>query len=432
MIYQPPPGARDLLPLEVAQTRWIEARLREVFRGWGYQQIITSTFERLDTLMAGGAVQPSTVIQLQTTDEGEIQGLRPELTASIARMAVTRFKTATLPLRLFYQANVFRRVAKTSQQEFRQAGVELLGATGLMADGEILLLLLDCLGHLQLPGGHLLLGEAGLTRSLLSPFPEPLRQRVRQAIAQLDRVGLEVLPLSEALRARALSLMDLRGQPESVLQQVSQLELTAEQRDRVSNLKGLVDLLRQGAWTIPKGNTAAATSSGISLVLDLSLIQPFDYYTGIIFEVISDTASGQRVLGQGGRYDQLMSLYHPEGESIPGIGFSLNTDTLHQVLLQQSGPLPQQLPSPSWLVVAQTAAAAPAAFAYAQTLRAGAAGLAVEMALAADGEAAAGIRRYARDRQVDKIAWIDATGAATIETIGAEAGVTSAVNSLPA
>ncbi|UZQ55560.1 ATP phosphoribosyltransferase regulatory subunit [Trichothermofontia sichuanensis B231] len=431
MIYQPPPGARDLLPLEVAQTRWIEAHLREVFRGWGYQQIITSTFERLDTLMAGGAVQPSTVIQLQTTDEGEIQGLRPELTASIARMAVTRFKTATLPLRLFYQANVFRRVAKTSQQEFRQAGVELLGATGLMADGEILLLLLDCLGHLQLPGGHLLLGEAGLTRSLLSPFPEPLRQRVRQAIAQLDRIGLEALPLSEALRARALSLMDLRGQPESVLQQVSQLELTAEQRDRVSNLKGLVDLLRQGAWTIPKGNTAAATRSGMALILDLSLIQPFDYYTGIIFEVISDTASGQRVLGQGGRYDQLMSLYHPEGESIPGIGFSLNTDTLHQVLLQQSGPLPQQLPSPSWLVVAQTAAAAPAAFAYAQTLRAGAAGLAVEMALAAAGEAAAEIRRYARDRQVDRIAWVDATGAATIETIGTEAGVTSTINSLP-
>lgn len=432
MIYQPPPGARDLLPLEVAQTRWIEARLREVFRGWGYQQIITSTFERLDTLMAGGAVQPSTVIQLQTTDEGEIQGLRPELTASIARMAVTRFKTATLPLRLFYQANVFRRVAKTRQQEFRQAGVELLGATGLMADGEILLLLLDCLGHLQLPGGHLLLGEAGLTRSLLSPFPEPLRQRVRQAIAQLDRVGLEALPLSEALRARARSLMDLRGQPESVLQQVSQLELTAEQRDRVSNLKGLVDLLQQGAWTIPKGNTAAATRSGMALVLDLSLIQPFDYYTGIIFEVISDTASGQRVLGQGGRYDQLMSLYHPEGESIPGIGFSLNTDTLHQVLLQQSGPLPQQLPSPSWLVVAQTTAAAPAAFAYAQTLRAGAAGLAVEMALAAAAEAAAEIRRYARDRQVDRIAWIDATGAATIEAIGTEAGVTSPANSLPA
>ncbi|WP_448562884.1 ATP phosphoribosyltransferase regulatory subunit [Trichothermofontia sp.] len=418
MIYQPPPGARDLLPLEVAQTRWIEARLREVFRGWGYQQTITSTFERLDTLMAGGAVQPSTVIQLQTTVEGETQGLRPELTASIARMAVTRFKAAALPLRLFYQANVFRRTAKTSQQEFRQAGVELLGAAGLMADGEILLLLLDCLRRLQLPGGHLLLGEAGLTRSLLSPFPAPLRQRVRQAIAQLDRVGLERLPLSEVLRARALHLMDLRGQPESVLQQVSQLDLTADQGDRVRNLKGLVELLRQGEWTVTGGTTATSTSPGISLILDLSLIQPFDYYTGIIFEVIGDTASGQRILGQGGRYDQLMSLYHPEGESIPGIGFSLNTDTIHQVLLHQPGPLPQQLSPPNWLVVAQTPAAAAAAFAYAHTLRGQSADVAVEVTLLEAGQSAKDVRRYARDRQVQAIAWIDATGTATIEAPG--------------
>jgi len=44
--------------------------------------------ERLDTLMAGGAIQQSTVIQLQNAEE-EL-GLRPELTASIARTAVTR------------------------------------------------------------------------------------------------------------------------------------------------------------------------------------------------------------------------------------------------------------------------------------------------------------------------------------------------------
>lgn len=416
MIYQPPPGARDLLPLEVAQIRWIEARLREVFRGWGYQQTITSTFERLETLMAGGAVQPSTVIQLQTTAEGETQGLRPELTASIARMAMTRLKTATLPLRLFYQANVFRRLVKTSQQEFRQAGVELLGATGLMADGEILLLLLDCLRRLQWPGGHLLLGEAGLTRSLLSPFPQPLRQRVRQAIAHLDQVGLEALPLSDPLRERALLLMDLRGQPEAVLQRVSQLDLTAGQRDRVNTLKGLVELLRQGAWT--NSDDAPASGQGISLILDLSLIQPFDYYTGVIFEVISDTASGQRILGQGGRYDQLMSLYHPEGESMPGIGFSLNTDVIHQVLLHQAGPLPQRLSAPSWLVVAQSSAGAAAAFAYAQTLREQSPTLAVEMAVAQNTEEGVGIRHRARDRGVSTIAWITAAGEATIETLG--------------
>ena len=132
MVYQPPAGARDLLPLDVAQKRWIEKHLQQVFHRWGYHRIITSTLERLDTLMAGGAVQQSTVIQVQDA-ENEVLGLRPELTASIARAAVTRMAGATYPQRLYYNANVFRRAAQANhnrQQEFYQTGVELLGGGG--------------------------------------------------------------------------------------------------------------------------------------------------------------------------------------------------------------------------------------------------------------------------------------------------------------
>ncbi|HEY9639397.1 MAG TPA: ATP phosphoribosyltransferase regulatory subunit, partial [Coleofasciculaceae cyanobacterium] len=215
MVYQPPVGARDLFPLDVAQKRWIEQRLQRVFHSWGYHRIITSTLERLDTLMAGGAVEQSTVIQVQDMD-GEALGLRPELTASIARAAVARMTEITHPQRLYYNANVFRRGDRgihNRQQEFYQAGVELLGSGGVAADAEILLVLADCLNRLQLNGCYLVLGDAGLTRSLLSSFPEPIRKRVREAIATLDRITLETLPLSPDLQARALLLMDLRGQP---------------------------------------------------------------------------------------------------------------------------------------------------------------------------------------------------------------------------
>jgi Histidyl-tRNA synthetase len=88
MVYQPAAGARDLLPLDVVQKGWIEDKLQQVFHRWGYHRIITSTLERMDTLMAGGAIQSRTVIQLQNSEDEEL-GLRPELTASIARAAVT-------------------------------------------------------------------------------------------------------------------------------------------------------------------------------------------------------------------------------------------------------------------------------------------------------------------------------------------------------
>ena len=410
MVHQPPAGARDLLPLEVTQKRWIADRLQQVFHRWGYHRIITSTVEWLDTLMAGGAIERSTVIQLQDTQEGTL-GLRPELTASIARATATRLAGSkseanlSLPQRLYYSGNVFRRPSvghHGRQLEFYQSGVELLGAGGLLADAEILLLLADCLNQLGLQQWHLILGEAELARSLFSPFPRPLQDKVRGAIAHLDRVTLENLPLSQELRERALFLFDLRGRPADVLQKVSSLDLNSSQQKIVNNLKSLIELLNESG------------STPFELILDLSLIQTFDYYTGIVFEVVSDHDAGARVLGQGGRYDQLLGLYHPQGETYPGIGFCLNLEDLHYILLSSS-QLPRQTPASDWLVVPQTQEAQAAAFAYAQKLRASEHLVRVEMDL---GERSpTDIQEYARHRRITYIAWIQADGTPGIETV---------------
>jgi ATP phosphoribosyltransferase regulatory subunit len=410
MVYQPPVGARDLLPLEVVQKRWIEDRLQQVFHRWGYHRIITSTLERMDTLMAGGAVQRSTVIQLQEIENEEL-GLRPELTASIARAAVTRMAGVTHPMRLYCKANVFRRAARgihNRQQEFYQADVELIGAGGVAADAEVLLLLADCMANVELEQWHLILGDAGLTRSLLSAFPEPLRQSVRLAIANLDRITLENLPLSPEFQERALLMLDLRGRPADVLQRVSCLDLDETQRDTVNRLKSLVELLDE---TLAKREKQAIAS----LVLDLSLVQTFDYYTGIVFEAVSSGTRGQRVLGQGGRYDQLLGLYHPQGKTFPGVGFTINIDELHQVLLP-NGQLPPQTPMSNWLVVPTSASAYAAAFTYADKIRSSTNLVRVEIELATQDSPDA-VRDYARLRSINQIAWVNDQGIPEIETL---------------
>ncbi|MEH2462495.1 ATP phosphoribosyltransferase regulatory subunit [Nostoc sp.] len=403
MVYQPAAGARDLLPLDVEKKRWIEDRLQQVFHRWGYHRIITSTLERMDTLMAGEAIQRQMVIQLQQNGEDDELGLRPELTASIARTVVTRMASLRYPQRLYYNANVFRRTWESRhnrQQEFYQAGVELLGAGRLLANAEVLLLVADCLAALGLQEWHLILGEAGITRSLLSAFPANLQDKVRSAIADLDRITIDNLPLSDKLRDRAQIILDLRGPSADVLQKVSSLDLDEEQREAVNNLKSLVELLE--------------SEKKLPLILDLSLIQTIDYYTGIVFEVVTDTESQARVLGRGGRYDQLLGLYHPQGENIPGIGFGLNIEDLYQVLLSTQ-QLPQIIPASNWLVVSETPSADAAAFAYAQKLRDSTDLVRVEIDLG--GRDADAIRQYASDRSIAQIAWIKADGSPTIESL---------------
>ncbi|MDV3353053.1 ATP phosphoribosyltransferase regulatory subunit [Leptothoe sp. LEGE 181152] len=400
MTYQPPTGGRDLFPVDVAQKRWIEDRIEAVFQRWSYQRIITSTVESMDTLMAGGAIQQSEVIELNS--RGERLGLRPELTASIARAAVTRI--SNYPQRLYYHANVFRRSSTGSQggqHEAYQAGVELLGASGSLADVEVLLIMADCLKALGLEHWHLLLSEASLTSSLLEPFPPGVRQQVKVAIANLDRVTLETLSLSNDLKALALNIMDLRGEPRSVLTKVSQLDLSAQQRQSVSSLKNLIDLLENTLENPPR------------LVLDLSLMQTFEYYTGVVFEAVVRTEHTCEVVGQGGRYDNLLSLFHPDHKSYPGVGFVLNGETLQQILQPH---LPAVVAESEWLVVPINHSAAAAAITHAQTLRQTDTLTRVELSLDPSLPEDQ-LRQFATECRVANIAWVSAQGDVKVEKL---------------
>ncbi|MGL5836260.1 MAG: ATP phosphoribosyltransferase regulatory subunit [Waterburya sp.] len=403
MIYQPPAGARDLLPLEVEQKRWINDRLQYQFQTWGYQRIVTSTLEWLDTLTAGGAIRPDQVIQLRNDGEHAL-GLRPELTASIARAAVTRMAGNSDPQRLCYRANVFRNASgghHGRQLEFYQAGVELLFAGGVLADAETILLLADCLYDLGIPDWSILLGEAGLTRSLLAVFPLAIRTTVRTCIANLDRITLENLELDADLKQKALILFDLRGKPAEVLSKVSALDLDDDAQATVNNLKSLIELLN------------SSSAHPLPLTLDLSLLQTFDYYTGIVFKAVSFQDYQSYVLAEGGRYDQLLGLYDPQGKTSPGIGFSLSIEDLHSCLLA-TNKLPQQSTSSDCLVIPTSPALASAALQYARHLR-------QEQSVKAEVELSdrpeAEVRQYAQTCRIQQLIWIEADGAVRIEKL---------------
>ncbi|MBD2186971.1 ATP phosphoribosyltransferase regulatory subunit [Pseudanabaena mucicola] len=398
MVHQLPTGAKDLLPLDVAQKRWIESRIQQVFQSWGYQRIITPTVEHLRSLTAGGAVDPESVIQLHSNSI-DILGLRPEFTASIARAYAARLggNVATCPQRLYYNANVFRRRSNNTSEESFQAGVELLGASGLLADGEILMLLAESLDRVELENWQIILGDARLTGALLELFPEQYRDKVRQCLASLDRISLQEMDLPTDVKGYALELIDLRGKPKDVLSRLSNSAWTSSLTGEINYLKSLIEL-----WE------STGTTSVDRLILDLSFMQTFDYYTGIVFEV----ACNNYVVAQGGRYDHLLGVYHPQNISYPSIGFCINLEDLQQALQSR---LPQTLVTSKCLVVAQSPKAMQSAFAYAAKLRQDLASDAIELEL--EFRAETEVRNHARLRGITQIAWISNDGAASLESV---------------
>lgn len=398
MVHQLPTGAKDLLPLDVVQKRWIESRIQQVFQSWGYQRIITPTVEHLRSLTAGGAVDPKSVIQLHSSSI-DILGLRPEFTASIARAYAARLgqNGAACPQRLYYNANVFRRRANNTSEESFQAGVELLGASGLLADGEILMLLAESLDRVELDNWQIILGDARLTGALLDLLPEQYRAKVRQCLASLDRIAIQEMDLPADVKGYALELIDLRGKPKDVLSRLSSSAWTSGLTGEINYLKSLIDL-----WE------STGITSGDRLILDLSFMQTFDYYTGIVFEV----ACNNYVVAQGGRYDRLLGVYHPQNVSYPSIGFCINLKDLQQALQSR---LPQTLTTSSCLVVAKTPDAMQAAFAHAALLRQAPDIEAIELELEFRDENT--VREHARSRGIPQIAWVSNDGAIGLETI---------------
>ena len=245
---------------------------------------------------------------------------------------------------------------------------------------------------------------------LLEPFPQPLRSPVRRALAQLDRVALGEMGLPSHLHDRALFLLDLRGEPETILATLAQPDLDLVPLAAIAPLQQLVDLLRQGIFS---GTSETAVQP--QLILDLSLIQTFDYYTGLVFEVVSSPELGCQVLGQGGRYDHLLGLFHNEGKSFPGIGFVLNSEVLQKCLGCEGG-LPQRAPVSGWLVVPTDHKAVAAAFSYAQKLRHSTSLVRAEVHLGGFSSRPA-IRSVAQNRGITRIAWIDAYGLPDLETL---------------
>ncbi|MFM7550860.1 MAG: ATP phosphoribosyltransferase regulatory subunit [Cyanobacteriota bacterium] len=328
MALQPAAGVRDLNPGEVERNRRLCGRLADVYRRWGYRQVAPPTVERTDTLEAGGAIGEREVVRLVS---GEPLGLRPELTAPIARAATTRLVDLPRPLRLWSEGTIFRNGmgdAGPRIQEQLQSGVELLGDPSAAAEAELLRLLLAAAGSLGLEPAHrpqLLLGHHGLLSLLLERVPEPQRPAARTGLCSLNALDLAELPLAPSQRQWLAQLSRLRGEPSAVL-------------NTLGNWIGEHPLLRQLQETLDLVVPAAARQ-GVTLQLDPSFQPHFALYDGLVLKLVCQGRDAPVEIASGGRYDALVGRFQtaadPAAQSdrglASGVGFGFDIEAVREL-----------------------------------------------------------------------------------------------------
>lgn len=327
-----PEGTKDYLALESRAIRCVEKRLSEVFKSKGYEKVMTPTIEFFDVFnRESSGYSPENLYSL-TDSYGRLLVLRPDSTLPIARLVSTRFQNARLPLRLYYNQNVFLRQKNLTgrSDEAVQSGIELIGVSGLRADLEVITTAVEAVENCTSADFKLEIGHAGFFKALCSKLNVD------------DETVSEIYTLVEDRNFVSLNnILDKIGKSDvtdcirnlprffgglEVIEKAKEIDLGDEGTESLDYLKELYVLL---------------CNAGLEnkIVIDLSLVNRTNYYTGIIFKGYLQ-GSGVSVVS-GGRYDSLGAEF---GRDMPSTGFGIETGDLASVVLSRNELDSEKLP----------------------------------------------------------------------------------------
>lgn len=323
-----PDGTKDLLFGECDQRSQVTKTLKDLFTAQGYRRVMTPALEFYDVFGRAAKYLPKETMYKLTDHKGRLMVLCPDCTVPVARLTATRLKGMPMPLRLFYNHNIYRMFPelKGKSAEINQVGIELIGGERLRSDLEVVEL---AARSLDLIGGgkyRLELCHIGYFKAIMNSLDvdEELKEEIRYQIEQKNYASLtDILgEYKDSKAARALlKLPRLFGGAE-VFEKAYELFDENGAKESLDYLKGVYEYLQE-------------LGLGNKVIIDLGLVNLAEYYTGIIFRGYFQ-GIGEQVLS-GGRYDMLLKEF---GEDQCSIGFGINVD----MASQKVKPMPESVP----------------------------------------------------------------------------------------
>ena len=324
-------GMRDYLPKAAEKMRYIEHVSREIARLYGYKEVITPVVESYDLLTAKSGEEIRERMYAFKDLGGRRVALRPEFTASIARLVATAMRNEPKPLKLFCVGSLYRydEPQYGRYREFWQSNYELIGSSRPEADAEILILTHNLMKKLGLQNYHFKVGHVGVLRGILSQeeVSEEQQNRIMQLIDKKqwdDALALaKTLNVSEKCMETLRDVFKTKGK--NVDQVLQKAKIAVQEyksaNTSVENLQEILELIQE---------------SGVKFetVVDMGFARGLEYYTGMIFEVY--VPEMDIALGGGGRYDKLIELFG--GEPTPAVGVAPGIDRIMLAMERQGVP----------------------------------------------------------------------------------------------
>ncbi len=319
-----PVGVRDIYNDECYDKLLIQNRIHKIFKEYGYSDIQTPTFEFFDIFNKERGSVASKNMYKFFDREGNTLVLRPDMTPSIARASAKYFMDEEMPIRLCYVGNAFINNSEYQGKlkEFTQIGSELLGDNTSDADAEVIAMVIESLLKAGLTEFQIEIGQpeffkgivekAGLDADTIEELRELLENKKYFGVEDV----LEKANVPQEDREVFLKFQEFVGSVE-MIQAAKTLNINDKSKAALERLEKLYSIL-----------VIYGYEKYISF--DLSMLNMYQYYTGIVFKGYT-YGTGDAIV-TGGRYDNLLGQF---GKDFAAIGFAVNLDQLMVALERQ-------------------------------------------------------------------------------------------------
>ncbi|MGJ8658176.1 MAG: histidine--tRNA ligase [Akkermansiaceae bacterium] len=332
--FQSLPGFRDFTPRDCAIRNYLFETWRNVATRYGFTEYEAPMLESTELYLKKAGDELSTQL-FRFTDQGKRDvTLRPELTASLARIVAGNQRDFPKPMKWFEIGQCFRyeKQQRGRTREFIQFNADIIGESDPGADAELIALSIDTMLALGFTADDFII-RASDRESWLTFCTEHNISDTTGFLQIIDKIE--------------------RDKPEVLAEKLSKFNLTeATVREFINNPENASPAFKQ----IQENLTARGLGSYIQL--DLTIVRGLAYYTGTVFEIF-DTKKSMRAIAGGGRYDDLIKSLSNGVADLPCTGFAMGDVVIRnfieeapQALMQLEAWLTNQNACDVYLVIA--------------------------------------------------------------------------------
>lgn len=338
---QPVRGTKDFLPAEAELRDFVQQKIADTYKQFGFQKIATPVMEDIERLNKSDGGENLAMIfkilkrgqKLDLTQENLSEddlvdsGLRYDLTMPLSRYFANNRQFLNLPFKSIQIDRVFRaeRPQKGRLREFYQCDIDIIGDASNRAEMELIAATTTALENVGFNDFTLRINDRRILTDMIkyAGFQDDDVMSVCIIFDKLDKIGLsgvqEELLAKEYAPEVVQKFIELISDAENEDEALNRAEEVCEDKTVVQKLRQVIDFAREIAY------------GRFKVVYDKSLVRGMGYYTGIVFEIVSPKF-GSSIAG-GGRYDNMVGKFL--GESVPAVGFSIGFERICAILTDE-------------------------------------------------------------------------------------------------